>query len=317
VYLGTYVGIGTSRGLRIGLLGDGGKIQYGPLLFKTTQPVRSLAARDSYLYAAVTGEIDGGSGVARVDLGNAIGDGLLFPWAWDVQTHTTGTVRSVAFVGNSDRVVVGVDTEGAYAQSATEYEQTGYLLSGAIRYGTTENKAFRFADVRCRTSQGGSVALSVVGPSGETVPIVTLADGAGGGNLSLARLAQKLEYASYKLTLTRSTDLTHTPTVESVALKAVPAVKKQRMIRYPVLMQDKHRDGGRAGVQRNVAELIQQLEAAESDSAVVQVVDYRLGESFPAQIESVQFSSTTPSTGSTRGQNNAGGRGEITVRKLT
>jgi hypothetical protein len=56
----------------------------------------------------------------------------------------------------------------------------------------------------------------------------------------------------------------------------------------------------------------------ENDSAVVTVEDYRLGESFPATIESIQFKSTTPSTGSkTRGQDNVGGRLTITVRRVS
>ena len=312
-YLGAYIGIGTTKGLRVGILSSNG-LQYGPLLFKTTQPVVALGAFDRYMYAAVAGEIDGGSGCARVDLGATIGDGLLFPWAWDAQTHDTTAPTSLAFVGNTGRVVVGVTGKGAYVQSATAYESTGYLRSGSIRYGTTESKAFRFADVRCKTDTGGTVALALVGPTGEEVPLVSLTQGATGTNLSLASVAQRLEYVSYKLTLTPS--LGNTPTVESVALKAVPAVKKQRMIQYPVMMQDRVHDAAKAPLRQNIAELIMQIEALEETKAVVTVNDYRTGESFSASIESFRFEGATPSTGSRRGDYNVGGRGTLTVRKL-
>ena len=312
-YLGTYIGIGTSRGLRVGILNNDG-LQYGPLLFKTAKPVRALGASDRFLYAAVSGEIDGYSGCARVDLGTTIGNGLIFPWAWDAQTHALGEVNSLGFVGHSGRVVLGVTGEGAYAQSDTAYESTGYLLSGGIRYSTTESKAFRYADVRCRTKDGGAVALSIVGPTGEEVPLASLTGGSIGSNLSLASLAQRLEYISYKLTLTPSSG--NTPVVESVALKAVPAVKKQRMVQYPVMMQAKQHDSTKAPLRRDIAALIVQMEALEETQGVVRVNDYRTGESVPAAIESFRFEGATPSSGSRRGDFNVGGRGTITVRKL-
>jgi hypothetical protein len=46
------------------------------------------------------------------------------------------------------------------------------------------------------------------------------------------------------------------------------------------------------------------------------VNDYRLKEQFPATIESVQFSSDTPSSRKPRSNNNVGGRVDITVRRL-
>src|SRR4249919_48322 len=316
VYLGTYVGIGTSKGLRVGLIGQSGKIQVGPLLFET--PVTALGARASFLYAGVSNAIDGKSGAARVDLANPIGNDLLFPWAWDAQTHDTGTVNSVAFVGNTDRAVVAVGSKGVYAQSATVYEPSGYLTSGAVRYGTTESKAFRWADVRCATAGGESVGLEFLDSDASATPIVTLSAGASGANLSLARVSQRLEYGSYRVTLTRSTDTLSSPVVQSVALKAVPVVQKQRMIQYPVMLQDKTQDGRRTPVYTDVAKKLIALESLENDSAVVTVEDYRLGESFPATIESIQFKSTTPSTGSkTRGQDNVGGRLTITVRRVS
>lgn len=312
-YLGTYLGIGTSSGLRVGVLGQGGTVQYGPLLFRTDEPVKALAARDSFLYAGVTDAIDGMSGAARVDLGNTIGDSLIFPWAWDAQAHVSGTVTSIGFVGNTDRVVLAVASQGVYVQSATEYEATGHLTSGAIRYGTTEAKAFRRLDLLADTSADGtSVSASIVNAAGAELTIATLASGQSGQNLSLAKVAQQ-EFVSYKLTLTGGVG---TPAVHSVAVKAVPSVRKQRMIQYPILMSASQNDSHRAPVWRDVGAVIRELEAMESAAAVVTVHDYRMDERFPAVIETVQFRSTTPTSVRPRAGNNAGGMLQLTVRRV-
>ena len=319
VYLGTYIGIGTSKGVRVGLIGDGGQVQYGPLLVEATEPVRSLAARDRFMYAAITNGIDGQSGCVRIDLGSPLGgDSLLFPWAFDAQTHDTGTVRSISFVGHSDRVVMGVDAKGAYVQSATQYETEGYLLSGSIRFATTEPKAFRYADVRARTEAGGTVALSVEDPLGGKYPVVTLGKGVDGSNISISRVPQRLEHLAYKLVLKSSADLLVSPVVESIGIKAMPAPKKQRMFRYPVKLADKFLDpyGTPVGVDGYAYKVTEALEDLEDTLAVVQVRDYRTGEQFSGVIESFRFVGTTPGSGGRRGGGNFGGNGEITLRKV-
>lgn len=312
-YLGTYLGIGTSHGLRVGLIGERGTVQYGPLLFRTAKPVRALSARDSFLYAGVTDGIDGATGVARVNLGSTIGDGLVFPWAFDAQTHTTGDVTSLAFVGNSDRVVLGVAGRGVYVQSATTYEPVGVLTSGAVRYGTTEAKAFRRIDVLADTTAATSVSASIVQASGAVLPLVTLSKGQSGRNLSLASVAEQ-EYVSYRLTLTPGGG--ESPVVRSVALKAMPSTRKQRLIQYPITMSSAQADARRNPVWRDVGQVLTQLEELESRKAVVTVEDYRLGERFPAVIESVQFRSATPSTARPRSGNNVGGTMKVTVRRV-
>jgi hypothetical protein len=100
VYLGTYVAIGTSRGVRIGQIGSNGRMQYGPLTVETTQPVRSLSSRGQFVYAAIEADIDGFSGCARIDLSeeiNQVGangyvtsNSFRFAWAYDAQAHVTG-----------------------------------------------------------------------------------------------------------------------------------------------------------------------------------------------------------------------------------
>lgn len=69
-------------------------------------------------------------------------------------------------------------------------------------------------------------------------------------------------------------------------------------------------------MRQDVGAVLAQLEALESEKAVVTVNDYRLDEKFPAVIESVQFKSTTPPSSRPGAAGNAGGRLELTVRRV-
>ena len=325
VYLGLYVGIGTSRGLRVGILagqasafmGAQTTITYGPLIVKTQTPVRSLTARDSFLYAAVeAGMPDGSSGCVRVNLAEQIAD-MQFAWAWDARTHTTGRVNSVTFLGMTEQVVFAVQGEGVYLQSATQYETSGYLTSGRHRYGTVEQKSFEQADLGLRVP-GGSAKFSVIDANGNELFIrsMTTASVSGLGLTLRGRPPGTQEYLSFKVELACSTDGLTAPVVDSLQIKAIPAPKRQRMVQYPLLCFDQERSGtgvpfGREGF---AWQRVEALEAAESARATVQVQDFVTGETFDALIESIEFKRTGPRSGDNRP--NFGGHLLVTVRRL-
>ena len=71
-YLGAYLAIGTGKGVRIGQVEANGDLTFGPLTIETTRPVRSLSARDRFVYASIEQDIDDHSGCARIDLSEEI-----------------------------------------------------------------------------------------------------------------------------------------------------------------------------------------------------------------------------------------------------
>lgn len=325
VYLGLYVGIGTNKGLRVGVLagqanafmGAQTTITYGPLIVQTASPVRSLSARDSYLYAAVEAAMpDGSSGCVRVNLAEQIAEGQ-YAWAWDARTHTTGRVNSVAFLGTSGRVVLAVDGEGIYMQSATQYETSGYLLSGRHRYGTVEQKSFEQADLGVRVP-GGAAKFTVVDANGGELFIRSMTPAAADGlGLTLrGRPEGTQEYVSFKVELNCSTDGLTAPVVDSLQIKAIPAPKRQRMVQFPLLCFDQERSGtGVAFGKEGFAwQRVEALEAVESARATVQVQDFVTGETFDALIETIEFKRTGPRSGDNRP--NFGGYLTVTVRRL-
>jgi hypothetical protein len=327
VYLGTYIAIGTSKGVRIGVLGSNGKMQYGPLTITTTKPVRSLAARDHYVYAAIEADIDGYSGCARIDLAEEINlinssgyvtaNSQRYAWAYDAQSHTTGVVYSVTFLGGTDRVVLAVDTNGIYLQSATDYETTGYLLTGRVRYATAENKTFSLIKTRLKVDDDSSLAVASVDSTGTERDVITYTSSvADNQDIGLGAVAETPQtYVSIRTTLNASTDLLTSPILETLQIKATPNPHIQRMIQLPLRLQDMEADARnqKIGYVGSAYIRLASLEAMEDDQSVVQVYDRRSNESYSAQIRKVQFINTTPPN---KNDGNFGGIVLVNVLKL-
>ena len=315
-YLSTYLAIGTSRGVRVGVLDVEGTLQYGPLIIETTKPVRCFGARNSFIYAGIEADIDGNSGCARIDLGEQLED-LRYPWAYDANSHTSGVVLSVAFLGLTDRVALGVADHGLYLQSATTYETQGYIRSGRIRFGTSEPKAFNRAKIRAQIPQDGGVNLATVDSAGNIESIITLG---GSWNTSeditlktIADVGQS--YAQILLTLTPTNDRLETPVLESLQVKATPQPRIQRLIKYPLIIEDieQDRNGNKIGRSGSASTRLLSLEELENAHSVVQVQDFTNGETYSAQIRTIQFTRDTPPS---RNRKNFGGIANVTVLKL-
>lgn len=319
VYLGQYIGIGTTRGVRIGVVGNDGSIQYGPLVVETDEPVYDMEGRGTFLYAAVTRAIDGSSGAVRINLGEGDieSDPLRFAYAWDAQTHSSsGTCRSIGFIGGTDRVLLGVEGEGIYLQSDTTFEASGYITSGRIRYATSELKAFRQVRVSIHAPGEGegvrifvrddndveSFAYRLTSVSG-TVQDITLSQ------------ADPLPNASIRLQLESSTDGQASPTLDALLVKAVPAVTRQRLVSIPIQMFDKESDRYNATFMHEgfAAQRLFALEDMESAQATVLVQDFTTGESFEGQIEQINF---TRRSAPSKARSGFGGIATIVVRKL-
>ena len=314
VYLGKYIGFGTTKGPRVGVVNAQGDMQYGPLIVECG-PVRSLANSDRFMFGAVTqAQPDGNGGAVCIDLSEEITEGSLrFPYAWHARTGTTATVASVTVVGASGRVALGVTGEGVYLQSATEFEADGWVRSGRIRYATAEPKAFRTAGLGCDPADG-SLSLYAVQDDGDEVFVRRLTLDSNDGNyISLARVAGTFEYLQFKV---RLTSVVETPTLESLQVRAVPAPRRQRLIQYPLLCMDYEQsaNGTRFGKEGFARDRLLALEQAESTKALVQVQDFRMGESFDAIVESVEF--RAPGPRSTDNRKNLGGFVTVTVRRL-
>jgi hypothetical protein len=315
-YLSTYIAIGTSRGVRVATLDSSSNIQYGPLIIETTQPVRAFGARDRFIYAGIEADLDGNSGLARIDLSQGIID-LRFAWAYDAQAHVTGQVRSVTFLGVGDRVVFGVTGSGIYLGSTTLYEPSGYVTSGRIRFGTSEPKTYNLVKVRAAILPDTGISISTIDQADNTVFLTRMGDAWNTDeDISLRGLADIPQaYASINLVLDSGTAHTSTPTLQSMQVKGTPAPHLQRNIKLPLRLEDveQDRNGNKIGKRGMAIVRLQELEAMEQDHTTVLIRDYTNGESFTGQIQKVQFIRDTPPS---RNKTNFGGIVNVQVLKL-
>lgn len=321
-YLGAYVALGTSRGVRIGVVDANGDLTYGPLTVETTLPVRALGARDRFVYASIEQDIDGFSGCARIDLGEEIPreDGQAgtarYAWAYDVMTDSASTISSVTFLGTTDRVALGVNAAGVYLQSADFYLDSGYVLSGRVRFATVEDKQFQLLRLRASLPSDCGLGVATVDSSGFEISIYSLDADSVHNDLTLGAASDMpQQYLSIRTTLTASGALTATPTLQALQVKALPAPRVQRTISVPVTILDfdVDRQGVTYGYEGAAADRLASLEELEGQRRVVVFEDYTSGHSSVVQIRSVTFVRRTPPA---RRRRNFGGLAVIELVQL-
>ena len=320
-YLG-YMMIGTSKGVRVAAINDqDGSLGYGPLVIETSQPVYDFAARDRFVWCASgVGTLD--AGLIRIDLGQNIeNEPLRFAWANDLQvTQTTNHFTTgVAFVGTTNRLAFCTEyetTDGAvYIESATVLRPTGYVTTGAIRYGTLEPKNYKF--IRARGDfTNGAMDIYALDAVNNTYTIITYNASIGTPEAATTNPEGPQEYLSYKFTLSRSaTSTSQGPVFKGYQVKALPATARQRVIQFPVWCYDVETDryNVKTGYEGRAWERIQLLEDVEKLGDIVNVQDFTTGERVQALIEKVNFVRKTPPSGQFDG---FGGILLITVRTV-
>ena len=320
-YLG-YMCIGTSKGVRVAIVNDqDGSIGYGPLIVETSQPCYDFAGRDRFIWCATgIGSLD--AGLIRIDLGQTIeNDPLRFAYANDLQQTQTAThyTTAVAFLGVTSRLAFCTaydTTDGAiYLESATVLRPSGYITTGAIRYGTLEPKNFKLLRARGDFTNGAMDLISI-DPSNNSYNIITYNAAVGTPEAATTNPEGPQEYLSYKFTLSRSASNTSLgPIFKGYQAKALPATKRQRLIQFPVWCFDVETDryGVQTGYENRAWERIQLLEDLEAQGDIVNVQDFTTGERVQGIIERINFTRKTPPSGVFSG---FGGLVLITVRTV-
>ena len=297
-YIGAYVGVGTSKGVRIGILGDGGTVTLGPLTIETTYPVKAIAARDRFIYAGIRADIDGSSGCARIDLSMEVDNGR-FAWAYDANVGTAAyDIEALSFLGSTDRVVIGQNHTGIFIQSDTVYVTEGYIQSGRVRFATSEPKEFALARMRGTTPTGTSIELYTVFPDSDPVYNFSLGPGIDDNvDISIRSADYSLQYLSLGFRLL-SDSSTHksTPILDATSLKALPRTRVQRLVQIPLMCYDHERDrrGIAVGYDGSAWARLEALEELEQTRAMVSVHDWTSGEEFTATVKSLSFSRVKP-----------------------
>ena len=320
-YLG-YMLIGTTKGVRVATVNDqDGSLGYGPLIVETSQPCYDFAARDRFIWCATgIGSLD--AGLIRIDLGQTVeNEPLRFAYANDLQ-YTQATVHhttSVAFFGSSNRLgyctAYNVTDGNVYRENTSALCSTGYVTTGAIRYGTLEPKNFKFIRARGDYTYG-AMDIKVIDAAGNLYNIITYNASTGTPEAATTNPEGPQEYLSYKFTLSRSaTNTSLGPIFKGYQTKALPATKRQRLIQFPVWCFDVETDRNNVttGYEGRAWERIQLLEELEAAGDIINIQDFTNGERVQGIVERINFSRKTPPSGKFSG---FGGVLSITVRTV-
>ena len=311
IYLGTYMVICTSKGVRVAAVQDDGSIKYGPIIIEGD--FKGVAFRDRFAY--VSGLVGTEAGLYRIDLSVELGT-LLFPYATDlVATNTTSTAASVAFLGSSDRVAFAVTGDGIWIERNSQKVTSGYIKTGFIRYNTLEPKNFKRLIGRGEFDYG-SITLETVDAEGTEYDVVSYDSSVSPVEVTTSQPAGAQEYIAYKFILYRDgTDNTKSPTFKGYQAKATIATPRQRVIKFPVFCYDVETDkyNVMVGYEGRANDRIGQLESIEENGDIVTWQDLQTGESRQVVIEQITFTRMTPPD---RGFSGYGGRLDILIRTV-
>jgi hypothetical protein len=316
-YLGTYVILGTSRGLRVAIANEVGDLSYGPLVFETSLGVFKMSAYSKFIYAGVDSGVGGNSGIYRVDLSQPLTGGG-YAYATDVYGDSvTGKVEGVANLSNG-RVAFCVNGDGLFIEHATELLELGELTTGIIRYETLENKAWKRLKIRTESALNGDIDIFRV-QNGVAQSFRTVEQGSSTDydyDLSSVFSDVSVE-AQFKFRLNRNDTTATTGAVMSgYSVKALPTPTRARLIQFPLFCFDSERDRLKniMGFQGYALGRLQALEQMEAQGETVIIQDFTAnGEPIEAVIEQVTFTRTTPPNGNFTGW---GGIIQITARTV-
>ena len=322
-YIGKYMVFGTSKGIRVGQIDTSGYLSSGFITYGTLTVVtngydaatgtnlngyacKSITFNDRYAYCTVTNYIDAdgegttlNSGLIKIDLSREIAPNQM-AFATHLQVPTTAEASAVCVIGNTNKLAIGVTGTGIYFQS-NNLVSSGYVQTGQIRYFTLEDKHFELIKLRETLPLIGKLSLTSISSEGVATSIITVDN-----NFDFTQditgldqfdLAPK-ESIGLRFTLTAASGQTvgQEDSFNGYQLKALPAVRRQRIITLPLLCYDFEGDkfNMTTGYEGRAAERVTSLETVESNGDVVILQDFTNNETIRGVIESVSFIRMTP-----------------------
>lgn len=260
-YIGLFIGMGTSAGLRVCSFADT-DIVLAPLTIENVGPVRAITTWDRFFYVTCDDAGEGQAGTARVDLSVETAAGR-YAWAKDVRantdttgdTHTglTGEVTGIAmysFGDNPDATpVFAITANGLYARHFDRLTQYGSLISGRMLFGMTDPK--HFLRVALKGTGSGTATIYTGVDSADAVLPQTTIDLSQLNEVDLLTTDLRGGTLTIGIGLTRdATDDEAGPVVQSYSAKALPAQPRERQYIMPLRVYDRVEMGsGETGYQ--------------------------------------------------------------------
>jgi hypothetical protein len=278
LHAGSFLGIGTSRGFRVGTFDTfSGRLKYGPLTLTLANGCRAVTGRGDFLYAGSARALAANteSGLLRVSVGQDLDDAGHKAYAADLSCPipVTGEVTGVDVTGGGRLAFVvdgyGLVLEGVGPGSA----RTAWLRTSRIRYSTVEPKVYRYAQITGTFTPPAEIKVYVTAPGLAERQVLDWTGGTDPEQFNLADGPRQWLQLRFEL-------IGATCELVSYSVKALPAASRQRILQYVLLCNDRESDrNGQVVNQTGFAwTRIQALEALEDEGAEVQVQELLPGE---------------------------------------
>jgi hypothetical protein len=296
-YLGTFLALGTSKGVRIASIADSGVLEVGALV-ETPSPVKALTGSGNHVYAGYSAGLAGGmSGLLRLDLGAPLPSGRP-AYATDLNAHVTGEVTGVTTRGASGVVAFAVAGAGLFEPHPVNLEAQGTLQTFRIRFSTLWPKLFKRLSLRAAPPFTGTIGVATIDQTGTEVALATVApDLDPTDDLTIQFPGAPQQYIALKFALNRSNATAVAgPTLVGYQAKAVPGGPRPRELSIPVYCVDYETD--RAGVDMGyegwAAYRLAAMEVADSSGDLILFQDLVSQTSQLVIIERLEFVQTSP-----------------------
>ena len=322
-YVGGFLIIGTTKGVRVAQINSDASLTLGPLIFEDA-PVDDAVGLGRYVYFTVRNQGDAGDrvkrpGLYRMNLGQVVNNTPLdFAYAADLVTPAdhTGNCTSVTVSGDKLWFVVTGTPGGVFKQQDT-FVPSGWIETGRIRLGTMEKKAWR--DLRLLGINGlqGTITAhaNIFGTTKPSTwdPVISVTGGAedavGKLNVPCPDPSTDL-YLAFHLQSNLSCGCSSR--MIGYQVRAVPSPRRSELIEVPVLMFNFETDrmGGKYGSFGNAYRRFKALKSLEESGSTVQFIDYTTGEQLEVYVEEVAYNRTSPPS---KAKNTTGSGGVVRI----
>lgn len=302
-YVGSFVGIATNKGFRVGDIDNNGDISYGPLLFEPAGGCNAITGFDRFMFVGSTNAHDGSSGLFRVDLGSAVQEqttrAVRYAYARDIYASgQNAAVTSVTMFGKSDRKVYTLSGVRAYREHATQRLLTGFLETGRIRFNTEEPKLYKFFSIRAPATLPGSLSVTVLTEGGGEIPYITYGPSLSSGikDVAITQPAGPQNWMKFRFTLNRGTDVSTGGILNGWQVKALPGSIRQRMISQIFQLFDEETDktGQRIGYDGYARDRFEDFKAVARAGDVVLYQELAEGLVTSVVIDDWEFKQSAP-----------------------
>lgn len=237
---GSFLGIGTSAGLRVGTYDSFSKaLTYGPLSIVTPNSVRALAARDRFIYAGGTQFIDAESCLLRLDLGQPVDQAGRLAHATDLLPPVArpGVISGIAVTSIGHRIVFAVDGYGVLVEGTGPGSgRDAWLRTSRVRFSSTEPKLFR--KLRLRATLPDPVHTRITAEGNTTNAVVYEASAGFSDPGEIGLISDPQEWLDLLFEFNNS----GLAEMRSWQIKALPAGIRQRIITLTLACYDTETD---------------------------------------------------------------------------